>query len=124
MGRLLAIEKLVVGTAGAVAQNATEYSEVMVFSQSTGEVAVLLVTTAGSITVSQQCSTNNKDWYDPVDATGAAVGVVTTAEGVTTGKWIVYTPVMSEYIRFKVVENNTAATTVTIKIIVQEAHRG
>lgn len=105
----------------SVAQAATAYSDVMDFTRSTGEVAVLLKSTAGNISVSQQCSINGQDWYDPANSGGATVGWVSLQQAATTGTWRVYTPVLGTKIRFKVVENNTAPTVVTLIIIFQEA---
>jgi len=111
----------------SVSQAATAYSSVMNFERCTGTVAVNLISTAGSITVTQQCSFDYTDvnpsgahWFDPVDAAGTATGTVATACTVTTGKYITYSPVMTKFIRYKVVEQNSAATVVTLKLIFQE----
>jgi hypothetical protein len=105
----------------SVGKAATAYSNSMDFTASTGEVAVLLTSTAGNISVSQQCSINGKDWYDPANSGGATVGWVSLQQTSTTGRWLVYTPVLGTKIRYKVVENNVAATVVTLVIIFQEA---
>ena len=120
MARHVARGPLVVGTAGAVARAATEYSESSSFRMTTDSASILVATTAGSITISQQCSMNNADWYDPYDASGNLLGTVATALTVTTGKWIAFNPAMAPYIRFKVVEGNVAATVVTINLMFQE----
>ena len=103
-----------------VAQNATGYSKSFRSEGITGNVSIFLVSTAGSITVTQQVSNNNVDWYDPVNGAGSAVGAVAAALTVTTGKWVTFTPVVSRYTRFKIVEGNVAATVVSILYMCQE----
>lgn len=120
MSKHVARIPLVVGTAGAVAQAATEYSASTNFRMTDNNASLLLTTTAGSITITQQASMNNQEWYDAYDAVGNLLGTVATAQGVTTGKWIAFNPVMAPYTRFKVVEGNVAATTVTIELMLQE----
>ena len=121
MSKHVARIPLVVGTAGAVAQAATEYSQSTNFRYTDESASLLLSTTAGSITVSQQCSMNNVDWYDPYDTAGNLIAVVATAQGVTTGKWIAYNPAMAPYTRFKVVETGGAAdSTVIVELMIQE----
>lgn len=120
MGRRLAGESLTVGTVSA---GGTEYSTSCSFEQTTGNACVLLASTAGSVTVTQQCSLNGTDWYDPISSVGGALGVVCTAQGVTTGIYVEYSAVPSPHIRFKVIEGGAADTTVTIRLIFQEAVR-
>ena len=103
-----------------VAMNGTGYTSSMKFERCTGTVCVFLVSTAGSITVTQQCSLDNSNWYDPVNAAAEALGKVITTMTVTTGKWISYDSVLTPYIRFKIVETNVAATIVTLKLLFQE----
>lgn len=110
-----------------VAQAQTGYSLAIPFHRSAGTVGIELITTAGSITVTQQCSVNYNPenasaatWYDPVDAAASALGTVATACAVTTGKYISYSPVFAPYIRYKVVEQNSAATKVSLKLVQKE----
>lgn len=120
MGMFLNVCTLVVGTAGAVGKNGTAYSVSKRFKYASGHATVLLITTAGSITVTQQCSLDDTNWYDPVDSDGNALGQVTAGQTVTTGVYINYDPVLAPYMRFKVVEANVAATVVTLKPVYQE----
>jgi hypothetical protein len=105
-----------------VGQAATAYSDIVSFDQisDAGNAVVLITTSAGSVTVTQQCSPNKLDWYDAENASGSAIGAVVTAMTVGT-KYISYSPVLARYIRFKVVENNSAAAVVTLRLIFQEA---
>jgi hypothetical protein len=96
--------------------NNTQYTSAAKFYTTSGYACVLVVSTAGSITVTQQCSPNNVDWYDAVDSSGNALGAVVAAMTVGT-KYIQYSPVLCEYIRFKVVEGGTASTNVTLTLI-------
>ena len=107
-------------TVAAVSQAATVYSDPMLFRKATGDIAIL-VTIAGttSITITQQCSLDGITFYDPTDASGNALGAVIATSGAAT-KYISYSPVLANYIRYKVVENNTGAATVTIKVVSQE----
>lgn len=96
---------------------ATEYTKSIKFENCSGDATVFLVSTAGSITVTQQCSLDNKTWYDPVNASNSAIGAVIATMGVTTGIYISFTVVLAPYIRFKIIEHGSAATTVTLKLI-------
>ncbi len=95
--------------------NTTVYSNSRRFHDCDGTACLLIVSTAGSITVTQQCSTDNKTWYDPETAAGAA-GAVEDTITVTTGRYLSFTPVLCDWIRFKVVENGTASTNVSLTL--------
>jgi len=103
-----------------VAKAATEYTAAQPFHKCTGTASVHLISTAGSVTITQQVSYDGTNFFDPVDAAGSAVGSVGAAITVTTGKWISYSPVFAPYIRYKVVEGNVAATVLTLRSIYQE----
>jgi hypothetical protein len=107
-------------TLKAIAQAGTGYSDSMNFSRCTGDVAVFIKTVTGTCTISQQCSLDGDNWYDPVSAAAAALGVVCTAVAATTGTYIVYTPVLAPFIRFKIVETNVGALTVSLTLLFGE----
>lgn len=115
MGRSM-ISKEVLMNAVTVAKNGTGYSNSRCFDDCDGTATVKLISTAGSITITQQCSIDDVNWYDPETAAGAA-GAVEATVTVTTGKYISYTPVLAPFIRFKIVEGNVAATVVTLELI-------
>ena len=123
MGRTIDTQTLVVGTAGAVAKNATVYSESFNFKKGTGFIAIFVSTTAGTIAVTQQCSLDNSTWYDPIDSDGNALGPVVDAQGVSTGLYIQPSCVLAPYIRYKVVEADVAPTVVVIKLLWQAETR-
>jgi hypothetical protein len=118
MARTIARETLLEPT--LVAQNSTAYTGVVQFHKCSGDASVLFISTAGDITINQQVSFDNRNWYDPVDNAGSAVGTIATNATVTTGTYVSYSPVLAPYARYKIVENNTAATTVTVYSIFQE----
>lgn len=88
---------------------ATDYSESRPFHNCAGDAVLFIVSTAGTLAISQQCSMNNVDWYDPVNTSDSALGVVKSAQTVTTGVYVIFTPVISKFIRFKVTESTAAA---------------
>lgn len=106
-------------TSTEVGLGATVYSDSINFSKCQGEATVWLSSTAGRITVTQQCSINDVDWYDPVDTAAAALGAVASLVTVTTGRYVSYTPVIAPFIRYKIVEN-LAATVVNLILIFRE----
>ncbi len=114
MGRSL-VSKEFLMSAVAVTKNGTSYSNSRTFHDCDGTACLKIVSTAGSITVTQQCSLDDKTFYDPETASGAA-GAVEDTITVTTGRYLSFTPVMCDFIRFKVVEANVAATNVTLEI--------
>jgi hypothetical protein len=97
--------------------NTTLYTDSIRFSPCTGTAAVLIVSSAGQITVTQQCSNNNADWYSPKDTAGDPLCVVATTLTVTTGIYISYTPALAKFVRFSVLEDGTAATNVSLTLL-------
>ena len=104
----------------SVTQNTTAYTDSFKFEKCSGDASVLVASTAGDVTVNQQVSFDGINWFDPVDSAGSAVGVIQTAQTVTTGVYVSYSPVLAPLARYKVVENNSATTTVTITVVFQE----
>jgi hypothetical protein len=102
--------------AQAVAQQATAYSNSVDFRNCVGDAILLIASTAGSITVTQQCSFDGVTFYSPETAAGAA-GAVEDTITVTTGRYLSFSPILCAYIRFKIVEGNTASTSVTLRLL-------
>jgi len=115
---ILAQEKI--ASALAVTKAGTSYTDSVDFSRCQGDASLLVASTAGSVTITQQCSADNVTFYDPLSSTGTAYGEIASDMTVTTGAWISFTPCMSPYIRFKIVEGNVAATEATIKLFFRE----
>lgn len=109
------VSKEVLASAEAVGKAATVYTRSRKFHDCDGTACCLIASTAGSITVTQQCSLDNVNWYDPETASGAA-GAVEDGITVTTGRYLSFTPVLCDYIRFKIVEANSAATVVSLTL--------
>ncbi len=114
------VSKEVLMSAVVVAQNDTHYSNSRRFHDCDG-TATLKVISAGTdsnITVTQQCSLDDENWYDPETAAGAA-GAVENAITATTGRYLSFTPVLCDYIRFKVAQGAVGAlvtATVTLEL--------
>ena len=81
-----------------------------------GAVAVRFISSAaGSLTVTQQCSHNDIDWYTPKDKSNVAISpIVPAATGADSGRWIVFDISFAPFVRFQCVEAGTLATNVTI----------
>jgi len=109
------VSKELLCSALAVGKNGTKYSNSRVFHDCDGTACLRVVSTAGSITVTQQCSTDDVTFYDPETAAGAA-GAVENAITVTTGRYLSFTPVLAPFVRFKIVEADVAATAVTLEL--------
>ena len=69
--------------------------------------SLLAVRTAGTVTITYELSLNDSDWYAPVDTSATALDEVAT--GILTTQWIVFTPQIANYLRFKVVPAITGA---------------
>jgi hypothetical protein len=100
----------------AVGKADTHYSAARRFSDCAGQASLFIKSTAGSITVTQQCSLDGINFYDPIDTAAGALGAVIATQTVTTGIYVSFTPIICEYARFKVVEQNSAATSVTLHL--------
>lgn len=99
-----------------VARNTTVYSTpVDMKGYAGGQAGLLITTTAGSLTVTQQSSMDGTNFYDAINAAGSALKAV--AGTVTASRWVAFTPVVSPWIRFKVVEGNVAETAVTLRLV-------
>ena len=109
------VSKEVLANAKAVGKNATVYSNSRKFHDCDGTACLKIISTAGSITITQQCSIDDINWYDPTNESGA-IGAVENAITVTTGRYLSFTPILCDYIRFKIVEANVAATAVTLEL--------
>ena len=117
--RIVGRQKLM--DAVSVTRNTTAYSLSMPFDRCTGTVIVIFLSTAGVVTITQECSLNDVTWYAPVDANAAVLGTICTSRaGGTTVYYTSYSPVMAPYIRYRVTETNTATTVVTLTLMFQE----
>ncbi len=64
----------------------------------TGHMALLVVTSAGSLALTYQVSADGTNWYTPEDTDGNGLGSINAA--VTVGSnWIVFNPSLARYVR-------------------------
>ena len=115
---------LTIGTTtnNGLAQNSTNFSKPLPFDYCEGFTSALITLSAGSVTITQQCAQFvDGPWYDPVDGTNTAIGVVCTTMSVA--RFVQFNPVMSPFIRFKCVETNVASTTIEFRLNYMERGR-
>ncbi len=94
----------------------TIYSNSRRFHDCDGTACVLITTSStAEIAVTQQCSTDDVTWYNPETAAGAA-GVVDTSITAASTVYMSYTPVLCDYIRFKVVAASAVSNLVSLTL--------
>jgi len=94
-----------------LASLSTTYSDPIPFFYSDG-YASLLIKTDASITITFEVSVDKQNWYSPYDINGTLLDEVVVA--LTADRWISFAPQIAGYIRFKVVANVEATTTITL----------
>ncbi len=114
------VSREVLMNAEVVAQNDTHYSNSRKFHDCDGTACLRIISagTDSNITVTQQCSIDDVTWYDPETA-AAAAGAVEDGITATIGRYLSFTPVLCDYIRFKVVQGAVGAlvtATVTLEL--------
>lgn len=102
--------------AQALTNAVTTYSNSVEVNRWAGFAAIEVSANTATATISQQCSSDNVNWYDAVNATGTALGTVATA--LATTAYIEYDPVLSKYYRLKYVP--TGSGSITTKLIITE----
>ena len=103
----------------SVLQGTTAYTRSTPFLTS-GYCHVILTSTGGSLTITKQGSFDDNNWYDAVNQYGESLGLVCMAQTITAGKYIIFAPLLSKYVRFKVIENNVGNSTVTLSVYMGE----
>lgn len=81
-----------------------------------GFAALEISANAATTTITQQCSSDNVNWYDAVDKSGTALGAI--AAGLSTTAYIEFAPVLTKYFRLKYAP--TGAGAITAKLIITE----
>lgn len=95
-------------------QNSTGFTAPFLFTPCDGYAAAKVTISAGSVTISQQCADFiTGPFFDPVDNTNTALSVVATTMAAGT-RWVQYNPTLCNYARYKCIETNVGAATVTI----------
>jgi len=97
----------------AIANGVTDYTDSCNIRFSQGYMATLIVLGAGSsVTITQQCSFDNTNWYDPIDINGTALGTVYTT--LLASSYIYFSPILAVWMRFKIVAGADSVVTMTI----------
>jgi len=104
-------------------QASTQYTEAMVERSFRGQCAALVqvkvTSVAPSLTIYQQCSVDDINWYTPTDSAGTSVGEV-VGSSTSTGAYRAWSVIIAPFIRFRCVENNAGAGVVTITLVFEE----
>lgn len=79
----------------------TYYSDAIRPHYSTGEVGLLVKTSAGSLAVTYEVSDDGLTFYEPYGTTGDKVNTI--AGALTEDTWVSFNPVVCEYMRIKFV---------------------
>ena len=74
----------------------------------------ILVSANDTVTITQQCSIDDSNWYDPYLSNTSQTGQVATADA----KYVTFSPIVAPYIRFNVSATNS--TNVTLELIRSE----
>lgn len=77
----------------------------------------MTISTASMVVITQQCSMDGITWNDPVNATLTAAGAVYNALNAASPVFVAFTPIVSPYLRLKVVP--AAKTDISLKCAVQ-----
>ena len=90
----------------------TYYTQAINNHLTTGFASLLVLRSAGTLAITFECSDNGLDWYIPYDTVGTALNVVYAV--LNANRWIVFSPQVAEYIRFKFVLTAANATVTAI----------
>lgn len=108
-------------TGTTIAQNATVFTPGVRSNYWNGYITALITLSAGSVTISQQCSPDNSNWFDPVDSNNSSLSSIVTAMSVNTaGRYVQFAPTLAQYSRLKIVELNVGSATLNMSIYPQE----
>jgi hypothetical protein len=86
----------------------TYYSDAIEQTYSKGFASLLILTSAGSLAITYEVSDDGTNFYTPYDTAGNALNSIATA--LTADRWIVFSPSVANYIRFKFVLTTTNST--------------
>lgn len=88
------------------------YTDAIDVRSSTGYASLLVLTNA-SIDVAFEISEDGTNFYDPKDTSGNSLGAM--ASTLSANRWIVFSPRLANYMRFKLTINSNA--TVSLKFL-------
>jgi len=82
--------------------------------------ASLVINSTVPVTISQQVSDDNTNWYDPYTTNGLVLASADTvvSNQAAANRWIVLTANMSKYVRFKI--HTIGVGTITVKYVWQD----
>ena len=102
------------------AASSTNYSLSFKSDKINGLASCVISNSAGDLKVTQQCSSDDSVWYNPVDENNVTLGLVASGMGVGTVRFVQFDPVLSPYTRFMMISANTTATKVSMLGFYQE----
>jgi hypothetical protein len=115
------------GSLGANTAGATAYSDIVAMNHYVGydcNLGLLVTTTtaytSSAITITQQCSIDQANWYNPVDVYNVSTDAIYSqaAAGTAQSRFIKISPTITPFLRFKVVSGSEA--TVAMTLVYQE----
>ena len=86
----------------------TYVSKEMVNHGHSGQTGLVVKTTAGSLVITFELSNDNNNWYEPYNSAGTKINTV--ANNLTGDAWVVFTPQVAEWIRFRFVLTGSNST--------------
>lgn len=99
-----------------ILNGATGYTSNFFMPFSSGFVGLEVVLAAASnVTITQQCSSDNITWYDPIDSSGTALGQVCV--GLTASSYIQPGLILAKNIRYKIVAAADSTVTITVNLV-------
>lgn len=110
---------IVILSATTVGNGATITSSVYPADFASGFSAVFIQLAGSSnVTITQQGSIDGVNFYNPIDASGNALGAVCTALTSTAGVYVQFSPVVSIFNRLSILAG--AASTVSMTLVMSE----
>lgn len=109
----------------AVSGSATAYSDIdSQFYKTTGYAGALITvaehgSSGTSFVITQQCSLNGKDWYDPINASSTTLGYVAYPALTAGTYYVVFEPTLTPFIRFKMVESGGHDGYISLRLFYQ-----
>ena len=87
----------------------TYNSDAVSVNRNTGNMSLLVVTSAGSLELTYEVSDDGTNWYAPEDTSGTALNEINAA--VTVGSnWIVFAPSVARWVRIVAVLTSANST--------------
>lgn len=104
-----------ISNAQALTNSVTSFSNAVQVKVWGGFAALEVKANTATVTISQQCSVDGVNWYDPTDNAGTALGLIYT--GLSTTKYIEFSPVVTIWVRLKYVPTGSGSITANLVIV-------